>query len=82
MAEGGAFDFQVWRQRLADNVDAVLSGKPFAGMVRALVMGDESGISQAQWRVLRATGTAHLVAISGSHIGLVAGLVFWLVSKA
>ncbi|BBL71642.1 DNA internalization-related competence protein ComEC/Rec2 [Methylogaea oryzae] len=82
LAEGGAFDFQVWRQRLADNVDAVLSGKPFAGMVRALVMGDESGISQAQWRVLRATGTAHLVAISGSHIGLVAGLVFWLVSKA
>lgn len=81
LSEGHAFNPQVWRQELADQVDRVLTGKPLAGVVRALVMGDENGISQPQWQVLRATGTAHLVAISGSHIGLIAGLVFWLTGK-
>ncbi|TAN46927.1 MAG: DNA internalization-related competence protein ComEC/Rec2 [Methylococcaceae bacterium] len=81
LSEGSAFDHQVWRQSLADRVDGVLAGKPFAGVVRALVMGDENGIDQGQWQVLSATGTAHLVAISGSHIGLIAGLVYWSTAK-
>lgn len=81
LAGGSVFNPEVWRQHLAERVDAVLVGRRFAGMVRALVMGDESGIAQSQWQVLRATGTAHLVAISGSHIGLVAGLVFLAVRK-
>ncbi|MFP5316658.1 MAG: ComEC/Rec2 family competence protein, partial [Actinomycetes bacterium] len=34
---------------------------------------ERDGIDAQQWRVLRATGTGHLVAISGLHIGLVAG---------
>ena len=48
-------------------------------MIRALTIGDRSSLSPGQWEVLRATGTSHLMAISGLHISLVAGLVFWLV---
>ena len=49
-----------------------------AGFIPALAIGDRSGISDAQWQVLTATGTNHLIAISGLHIGLVAGLVYLL----
>ena len=50
------------------------------GLVTALGMGVREGISTSQWNTLRETGTSHLVAISGLHVGLVAGLVYLLVS--
>ncbi len=55
-----------------------LNHNEFSGVAAALAIGDRSGIDAAQWRVFQNTGTAHLVAISGLHIGLVAGLVFLL----
>ena len=61
---------------LYEESDSTLSA---ASMVRALTIGDRGGISPAQWETLRATGTTHLMAISGLHISLVAGLVFWWV---
>lgn len=51
----------------------------FAGMIKALAIGEKQGISQDQWQVLLRTGTNHLMAISGLHIGLIAGLMFFLV---
>ena len=50
-------------------------------MIRALTIGERSSLTSGQWEVLRATGTSHLMAISGLHISLVAGLVFWLVYR-
>ncbi len=48
------------------------------GVLAALVVGERSGLDQSAWTVFRQTGTAHLMAISGLHIGLVAGLCFFL----
>lgn len=56
--------------------DALLERLPAAAeaaLVPALALGERAGISPAQWQVLRATGTGHLVAISGLHIGLAGG---------
>lgn len=57
-----------------------------AGLLRALTLGAADGISAPAWEVYRATGTSHLVSISGLHIGLVAGLGFgcgrWLWSRS
>lgn len=65
---------------------AVFADVRQAGMLRALSLGERDGIDAGQWSVLRATGTGHLVAISGLHIGLVAGLGFvcgrWLWSRS
>lgn len=58
-----------------------LSEKNFTGVLQALTVGNKSLITLDQWRVLRETGTSHLMAISGLHIGLVAGLVFWGVRR-
>lgn len=53
-----------------------------AGVVAALVTGDQRAIDRADWDVFRATGTAHLVSISGLHITMFAWLaalvVGWL----
>ncbi|TVO53437.1 DNA internalization-related competence protein ComEC/Rec2 [Denitromonas halophila] len=53
-----------------------------AGVLTAMAVGDQRGMSDATWSSLRNTGTAHLVAISGLHVSIVAmlfgGLVGWL----
>ncbi len=48
------------------------------GFMRALILGDKSDISTAEWQVLTQTGTVHLMVISGLHIGFVAS-IGWLV---
>ncbi|RYU58151.1 DNA internalization-related competence protein ComEC/Rec2 [Methylolobus aquaticus] len=75
------FGFQRWRQALSDALEPVLREARFGGILKALVFGDESDITPVQWDVLRKTGTAHLVAISGSHIALIAGWCFALALK-
>lgn len=45
----------------------------------ALLTGDRSGISRADLEAMRESGLAHLLAISGLHIGLAAGFIFFLV---
>lgn len=62
-------------QRLAE----ALGDHPARGIIIALAMGERDAINDSQWAVLLASGTNHLVAISGLHVGLVAGLVFLLV---
>lgn len=64
-----------WRHRLGRRLDT-LGDPAVSGLLKALAIGDKSGIDDRQWQVLRATGTAHLMAISGLHVGLLAGLGF------
>ncbi len=71
-----------YRARLAAQIGAALSGRPAAGIVAALAVGVRDGIDTPQWDVLRRTGTSHLVAISGLHVGLVAGLAYGLAAFA
>ncbi|WP_348767800.1 DNA internalization-related competence protein ComEC/Rec2 [uncultured Salinisphaera sp.] len=59
-------------------IEPFLEGSAMKGIVAALTLGIRDAISDEQWAVLRATGTSHLVAISGLHIGLVAGWLFAL----
>lgn len=78
----GALRFPLLCARVAimHGMQRALGDNRFAGVAVALAIGDRSGIDAGQWKVFQNTGTAHLVAISGLHIGLVAGLVFLLVS--
>ncbi|MFQ5633889.1 MAG: DNA internalization-related competence protein ComEC/Rec2 [Gammaproteobacteria bacterium] len=67
-----------WRQYLAAGVDRVLGPGRAARFLPALAVGARHRLRQEDWKVLRRTGTVHLMAISGLHIGLVAGLMLWL----
>ncbi len=50
-------------------------------LLEALTIGVRDGLDDEHWRVLRRTGTSHLMAISGLHVGLVSGLLFWLTRR-
>ncbi|MEF9928678.1 MAG: DNA internalization-related competence protein ComEC/Rec2 [Massilia sp.] len=65
---------------LRSRILAVLNGKPYAGVIIALVIGDQRGIDQASWDVFNRTGISHLVSISGLHITMLAGLAAWATS--
>jgi competence protein ComEC len=56
------------RQRVRSAIDARVSDRAMAGIVAALLVGDQAAIERADWDVFRATGVAHLMAISGLHI--------------
>ena len=49
-----------------------------AGVLLALATGRRAALDPSMRRLLQRTGTAHLLAISGLHIGLVAGLIHGL----
>ena len=70
------------RAGLAGWIRTVLEGYGSEGLVRALAIGDRSGVSESQWRTLRVTGIAHLMAISGLHVGMAAGAAYWVAWRA
>lgn len=59
---------------LRDRIELALHGQPYAGVIIALVIGDQRDIGQADWKIFTRTGIGHLVSISGLHITMVAGL--------
>ncbi len=67
-----------FRQTLRDQIRVATSELPRSGLFTALTVGDRGGISEHDRETFWRTGTSHLIAISGLHVGLVAGLVYWL----
>ncbi|MGE8060288.1 DNA internalization-related competence protein ComEC/Rec2 [Pseudomonas sp. NPDC089547] len=68
-----------WRDSLRQRLLAVEAHGREAALV-ALVLGDGAGLAREDWQTLQATGTVHLLVISGQHIGLVAGLLYGLIA--
>ncbi len=64
-----------WRMAISDRVRAILPGE-IGGFAAAVTTGDRSGMSKASLESLRASNLAHLLAISGLHMGLLTGFVF------
>jgi competence protein ComEC len=62
------------RWRVRTRIDAVLAGAPHRGIVVALATGAQDAVTDADWRLMRRSGTSHLVAISGLHLAFVAAL--------
>jgi competence protein ComEC len=73
-ASGIALTLDRWRAHLRERIGAALGDAPHRGIVVALAVGAQDGIRDDDWTLMRATGTSHLVAISGLHIAFVAGL--------
>ena len=48
------------------------------GVLLALLTGDGALMSESDWSLFRATGTVHLMVISGLHLAIVAALGIWL----
>jgi len=83
LASTWAHPIEAWRQLVRDRLLAHLSpagsdadASKRAGVLAALVTGDQAAIDRSDWDVFRATGVSHLMSISGLHVTLFA----WLAS--
>lgn len=71
------------RQSVSERIDARLAHDPrSAGVIAALVVGEQSAIERADWDLFRTTGVAHLMSISGLHVTMFAWLATVLVALA
>ncbi len=69
------------RAALAGRLHTAAGGGDAAALLVALSLGERGGFDDEHWAQLRRTGTSHLVAISGMHVGLIAALVFVVVRR-
>lgn len=70
------------RHGLQEKISVALADSAANGLVQGLAIACTDAVTQQQWDILRKTGTIHLLAISGLHIGMVAMLGIlpvWLV---
>lgn len=65
---------QASRAALRARIVRSLQGKKYAGVIVALVVGDQRAIPQSDWQVFNRTGVSHLISISGLHITMIAGM--------
>ncbi|HWV20300.1 MAG TPA: ComEC/Rec2 family competence protein, partial [Devosia sp.] len=72
---------QALRNHIGERIDLALEGAS-AAIGRAMVMGDQSAISDETRDVMAASGLAHVYSISGLHLSIVAGGIFWLLRLA
>jgi competence protein ComEC len=70
----------IWIDRLratiGERIDTLEPG-PAGAMARALTVGDQTALTAADTDAMRISGLAHLLSISGLHIGMAAGLFFF-----
>jgi competence protein ComEC len=69
------------RADLARRIDAAAPNADAAALLTALAIGERFHFTEQHWTDLRRTGTSHLVAISGMHVGLIATLAFMLARR-
>lgn len=69
------------REHVSARIREVLPGDP-GGIAAALAVSDRRGISKATVEALRATGLAHILAISGLHMALAAGTLYIGIRKS
>jgi competence protein ComEC len=70
-----------WRTAISQRIRTALPGET-GDIATALVTGDRSGLSDDTEESLRASGLAHILAISGLHMALVTLTVIWIVRFA
>jgi competence protein ComEC len=78
LGESAGYALPRARQQLRNGMLAALDEHPGQGMVLALAIADRSALTRQHRRVMAMSGTGHLLAISGLHIGLAATFGFWL----
>ena len=67
-----------FRQHLYDQFHNILPLHALTPVLVALAFGERSLLSEPHWHILQNTGTSHLIAISGLHIGLLASGSFYV----
>ncbi len=72
-SDGARFD-RTLRERVAGRTDGLFDNAEIAAVLKAIAVGLRDDMSAGQWQRYARSGTSHLMAISGLHVGLAAGL--------
>jgi competence protein ComEC len=72
LGQTGGHPVERLRQQVREQIFDAVPDRAQAGLLAALVVGDQRAIERADWDVFRATGVAHLMSISGLHITMFA----------
>ena len=75
-----AYAVERLRERVRERILRALPERDYAGVLVALVVGDQRAIDGGLWQLFARTGISHLMSISGMHVTMVAALGAWLVS--
>jgi len=75
---GRKFPVMRYRAELQTHIQSWVKDKNLSGVLTALTVGSKSLITTNAWQVFQRTGTSHLIAISGLHVALVAGIAYFL----
>jgi len=75
---GAAPGWNAWRESIAERIRDSVDDRDAAALIAGLAVGATADMTREQWRVFGATGTVHLVAISGLHVTMFA----WLATVA
>lgn len=76
-----SYFLQRWRQSLQQIIHDSVHDPSAAAIICALTIGVENALSDHDWQILRSTGTSHLIAISGLHMGLMAVIAYFLINR-
>lgn len=76
LAAPSFFSINSIREQINQAIANALGEQPSTGLIQGLAVSATAGISKEQWKALQATGTAHLLSISGLHIAMVASFGF------
>lgn len=68
-----------WRERLGTLIQQSIKQPQLAALIVALTIGSHNLLQSSQWQVLQRTGTNHLIAIAGLHLGFVVMFVYVIV---
>ncbi|MDP3135407.1 MAG: DNA internalization-related competence protein ComEC/Rec2 [Burkholderiaceae bacterium] len=72
LSQGWRHPVERTRQAVRDTVFSHVGDARSAGVLAALIVGDQNAIAQQDWDLYRTTGVAHLMSISGLHITMFA----------
>jgi competence protein ComEC len=76
LARGNTDPIDAFRNSLLGFIDQRVE-TPAAGLLQALLLGDRSGIDPSIREAFNRAGVGHILAISGLHVGIVAGAAFF-----
>jgi competence protein ComEC len=73
---------RLWRRQLGEAVTEAAADRAGGALARALVLGDSTALPESWVRGLRRTGLAHVTALSGLHLGILAAWCAWFGRRA
>ena len=67
-----------WRERLLARLKSLSMPDDITAMLSAIALGDRTSVGPGLKEMYSEAGASHLLALSGLHLGLVTGMILWL----